>query len=82
MDTPKILKNSILVVEDEALARNQILSIFQDSGYMLLQAEGVSDARKIFQKQPVDLVLLDNHLNGLKKGIDFIGIEFRFLLLR
>lgn len=68
----KNYKKTILIIEDEELARDQILRIFQDSGYSLLQAEGISNARKIFRKQSVDMVLLDNHLTEIQKGVDYI----------
>ena len=56
------MKNTLLIVEDDA-ALNLLLSAhFEDLGYTVLSAEDCQQARQMVQQQSPDLVLLDQNL--------------------
>lgn len=52
-------KPHILVVDDEPDIRNILQDILQDEGYQVSLAENAEQARKEFNKQQPDLILLD-----------------------
>lgn len=64
-------KKRILIVDDDALLCEQLGNIVQYFGYEAVLAADGSEAIAKFKKQPVDLVLADNHMPGIS-GIDLL----------
>lgn len=63
MTTPKIL-----IVEDEAVTRNTLKSIFEAEGYEVYQASDGSQMHKILASEMINLVIMDINLPG-KNGL-------------
>jgi len=63
-------KTTILVVDDERGVRQSFNMVLKDDYHVLL-AESGDEARKVFEKNPVDLVLLDILLPDVK-GLDLL----------
>lgn len=63
MNIPKIL-----IVEDEAVTRNTLKSVFEAEGYEVLQASDGNDMHTILNEQQVNLVIMDINLPG-KNGL-------------
>ena len=62
---------SILVVEDECLLRDELVRIFQDDGWRVLEASTGEGALAIVRKNPVlDVLLTDVQLGGCVSGWD------------
>jgi DNA-binding response OmpR family regulator len=59
----------ILIVEDDARLRVLIARALHQNGFLACQAGSGSEMWSMFEKQPVDLILLDIMLPG-KNGID------------
>jgi len=55
---------SILVVDDQAPARDILSRYLKDVGYRPLTAESVTRAQEILAKEPIDAVLLDLRMPG------------------
>lgn len=58
----------ILVVEDEAITRNTLKSIFEAEGYDVFEATDGTQMHNILTSQPIDLVVMDINLPG-KNGL-------------
>ncbi|PHS23062.1 MAG: two-component system response regulator ArcA [Robiginitomaculum sp.] len=58
----------ILIVEDEDVTRNTLISIFKAEGYSTYEATDGSEMHNIIAKNDIDLVLLDINLPG-KNGL-------------
>ncbi|MDG6894718.1 two-component system response regulator ArcA [Volucribacter amazonae] len=63
MTTPKIL-----IVEDEAVTRNTLKSIFEAEGYEVHQASEGLQMNKVLANEPINLVIMDINLPG-KNGL-------------
>lgn len=59
------MTKTILVVEDDAVARAGLAAILEENGYAVRTAANAGDAiRELDAPEPVDLVLLDMMLRG------------------
>ncbi|OOF42378.1 two-component system response regulator ArcA [Rodentibacter rarus] len=63
MATPQIL-----LVEDEAVTRNTLKSIFEAEGYTVLEAQNGGEMHEILKRNTVNLVVMDINLPG-KNGL-------------
>ncbi|MBE2898925.1 two-component system response regulator ArcA [Pasteurellaceae bacterium TAE3-ERU1] len=63
MQTPKIL-----IVEDEAVTRNTLKSIFEAEGYLVFEAADGNKMHAILNDHTIDLVIMDINLPG-KNGL-------------
>lgn len=63
MQTPKIL-----IVEDEAVTRNTLKSVFEAEGYDVFQASDGNEMNEILEEQEIHLVIMDINLPG-KNGL-------------
>lgn len=52
----------ILIVEDEKITREFLISILQEEGHTVLEASGVKDALKIIASKPLALVITDQKM--------------------
>jgi DNA-binding response OmpR family regulator len=53
---------TILVVDEDTNAREQLRSTFEEAGYRTLSAKDTTSALRLLQKEPCDLVLIDSTL--------------------
>lgn len=60
---------SILIIDDEPIARDSLLALLGSEGYRLLTAENGIEGLQILEKTAVDMVLLDIMLPGIN-GFD------------
>lgn len=63
MQTPRIL-----IVEDEAVTRHTLKSVFEAEGYEVFEAQDGTEMNQILGNQKVDLVIMDINLPG-KNGL-------------
>jgi len=63
----------ILVVEDEPLMRSIIVQLARSEGYECLEAPSSETALGIFEKEKVDLAILDLNLTSGGSGLDLLG---------
>ena len=61
----------VVVVEDEALIRNELVEAFPHYGFYVLGAEDATEALKILQEeaQRIQVVFTDVHLPGAMNGL-------------
>jgi DNA-binding NtrC family response regulator len=62
-----------MVVEDEQLMRSIIVQLLRSEGYDLIEASTVDAALQIFERERVDLAILDLNLSGGSSGLDLLG---------
>src|SRR6202167_661926 len=62
----------VLVVEDEALMRSIIMDLMRGEGYEVVEAPSGEVAWQIFEKEKVDLAILDLNLSGGTSGLDVL----------
>ncbi|MEI6859498.1 MAG: two-component system response regulator ArcA [Shewanella sp.] len=58
----------ILIVEDEAVTRNTLRSIFEAEGYVVIEANDGAEMHKAMQENKINLVVMDINLPG-KNGL-------------
>jgi DNA-binding NtrC family response regulator len=63
----------IMVVEDEQLMRSIIVQILRSEGYEVLEANTPDAALGIFEREKVDLAILDLNLSAGSSGLDLLG---------
>jgi DNA-binding NtrC family response regulator len=63
----------ILVVEDEPLMRSIIVQLARSEGYQVMEAPGAEIAIGIFEKEKIDLAILDLNLTSGGSGLDLLG---------
>ena len=63
----------ILVTEDEDLMRSIIVQLLRGEGYEVLEAHAAEVALEIFEKEKVDLAILDLNLGHGGSGLDLLG---------
>jgi DNA-binding NtrC family response regulator len=68
--TSPLLKKTILVVDDEAIARDNLAHILQKSGFQVLLAADGNEAVAVMEAQEVNLVITDLRM----KGKDGMGV--------
>ena len=59
----------ILVVDDDATQRELLKGFLDRQGYETLTAQDGSEALKLFEREPVQLVLLDHRMPGIKGDV-------------
>ncbi len=62
----------VLVVEDEALMRSIITDLMRGEGYEVVEAPSGEVAWQIFEKEKIDLAILDLNLSGGSSGLDVL----------
>ncbi|MBW1855693.1 MAG: response regulator, partial [Deltaproteobacteria bacterium] len=55
----------ILIVDDEAMQRDVLSGFLKNKGYNVLTAADGREALKIFEREPVHLVIMDYKMPGL-----------------
>jgi DNA-binding NtrC family response regulator len=63
----------ILVVEDEQLMRSIIVQLLRSDGYEVIEANTAAGALDIFEREKIDLAILDLNLSGGGSGLDLLG---------
>ena len=59
------VRNSVLIVDDEKMIRDAISAYFTKMGCHTYQADNGRDALSLFEKTPIDFVILDLMLPGM-----------------
>lgn len=77
------MSKKILIVDDSESIREVLTYSLQNAGYEVLQASDGVNALKVFQEQPIDLLLTDYHMPNMN-GLELIGKvrkieEYRFI---
>jgi two-component system, NtrC family, response regulator AtoC len=62
----------VLVVEDEGLMRSIITDLMRGEGYEVLEAASGEVALNLFEREKVDLAILDLNLSGGTSGLDVL----------
>ncbi|HEX3409258.1 MAG TPA: sigma-54 dependent transcriptional regulator [Candidatus Binataceae bacterium] len=63
----------VLVVEDEELMRAIIVQLLRREGYEIFEANTAATALQIFEREKIDLAILDLNLSGGSSGLDLLG---------
>src|SRR5579863_2675645 len=63
----------VLVVEDEELMRAIIVQLLRREGYEIFEASAADAALQIFEREKIDLAVLDLNLSGGSSGLDLLG---------
>src|ERR1700722_18697797 len=63
----------VLVVEDEELMRAIIVQLLRREGYEIFEANAADTALQIFEREKIDLAVLDLNLSGGGSGLDLLG---------
>ena len=63
----------VLLVEDEELMRSIIAQLLSAEGYEIIQAHAAEVALTIFEKQKIDVAVLDLNLGHGGNGLDLLG---------
>ncbi|MDD2919602.1 ATP-binding protein [Rhodoferax sp.] len=73
---------TVLVVEDDDLAREALVGLLQSWGYQAAQANGLNDAKQVLQNGFVpELIISDYRLDGATHGMEVI-VQLRRQLAR
>ncbi len=67
-----MIKETILIIDDEAFIRENVQRILNEDGYRVLEAENSKEALELINQEDIDLALLDLNL-GSENGIDLLG---------
>jgi DNA-binding NtrC family response regulator len=67
-----MLKETIVIIDDEAFIRENVQRILSEDGYRVLEAANGSEALELMAHDDVDLALLDLNL-GPENGLDLLG---------
>lgn len=71
---------SILIVEDNALARRNLAVFLESAGYQVAQAASGEDALNLIKTgKNFDLVISDLRMTGMITGIDVLSYQRRVL---
>jgi DNA-binding NtrC family response regulator len=65
--------NRILVVEDEQLMRSIIVQLLRSENYEVFEANSADAALGIFEREKIDLAILDLNLSGGGSGLELLG---------
>src|SRR6266478_5176737 len=63
----------IMVVEDEQLMRSIIVQLLRSEGYDVIEGNSADSALQIFEREKVDLAILDLNLSGGGSGLELLG---------
>lgn len=73
-------RSRILIIEDDALLATNIQEMLEDLGYGVVGIAGtLQQARKLFVKQEVNLLLVDIYLENTSKAMDGIELVTRLM---
>ncbi|MDP1026858.1 response regulator [Sphingomonas sp. KR1UV-12] len=62
--------NTILIVEDEAIVRFELIDFFEDEGYRVFEAENADDAIAVLERNStIRIVLTDIDMPGSMDGL-------------
>lgn len=64
------MRKTILVVDDEQLIRHQLSILFEKYGFSCFQASSAREAKRILQRERIDLATIDVLMPG-ENGIEF-----------
>jgi len=67
-----MLKETIVIIDDEAFIRENVQRILSEDGYRVLEAANGAEALELMAHEEVDLALLDLNL-GPENGLDLLG---------
>ncbi|MEM1114682.1 MAG: response regulator [Pseudomonadota bacterium] len=70
VDSPASAR-TVLICDDDLIVRQLASSVLESDGYRCLQAGSEDEAFALFEKQPVDVMLMDIYL-GESNGIDCV----------
>jgi len=70
--TPQPGPYRVLVVEDEELMRSIIAQLLRSEGYTVFEAHAAEVALDIFEREKIDLVIIDVNLGGGRSGLDLL----------
>ena len=62
---------NVLIVDDEEVLQDVLVTLLRKAGYKPLTAGSGEEALEIFEREPIDLVLLDLMLPGMN-GMDVL----------
>ncbi|MGH7914509.1 MAG: response regulator, partial [Candidatus Binataceae bacterium] len=63
----------VLVVEDEDLMRSIIAQLLRSEGYTVFEAHAAEVALGIFEREKIDLAIIDVNLGGGGSGLDLLS---------
>ncbi len=63
----------MLIVEDEPLMRSIIVHLLRSEGYEVMEAPSGEVALQIFEKEKIDLAILDLNLSSGSSGLDVLA---------
>ena len=63
----------IMIVEDEQLMRSIIVQLLRSEGYETLESGAAQEAIEVFEREKVDLAILDLNLGAGGSGLDLLG---------
>ncbi|WP_337270803.1 hybrid sensor histidine kinase/response regulator [Oryzifoliimicrobium ureilyticus] len=63
-ETPKVSRQTVLLVEDDALIRMNTAEILQQSGLIVVEAASAEEAKTALQTIPIDVLVTDVNLPG------------------
>lgn len=66
------LRSSVLVVEDEAIIRLDLVTELEAHGLDVIEAAEAGSAMALFESEPVDAVVIDIGLPGTMSGYEFV----------
>jgi len=69
---------TILVIEDELFTKQLISRCLTREGYLILMSGDSTDALKLLDLYPIDLVLLNTFLNGVDSSILYKAIKSQY----
>jgi DNA-binding response OmpR family regulator len=71
--TPDNQRYRILLVEDEELMRSIIAQLLRAEGYEVVEAHAAEVALTIFEKEKIDVAILDLNLGHGGNGLEVLG---------
>ena len=72
-DTPRSAPFRVLIVEDEPLMRSIIARLARSEGYDVVEAASAAAAFEFFEKEKIDVAILDLNLTSGGSGLDLLG---------
>ncbi len=61
------MRATILIVDEEPVAATTLAAVFEKSGYRVFRASAAGPALARFEAQPVDVVIMDDQLEGAQR---------------
>src|SRR5260370_42137529 len=63
----------IMVVEDEQLMRSIIVQLLRSEGYDVIEGNSADSALQVFEREKIDLAILDLNLGEGGSGLELLG---------